>query len=255
MGPAAIHPGRQILSIHAIAGHLSAARHVFVLTGAGVSAESGVPTFRDAQSGLWERYDPLQLATPEAFAADPAFVWQWYRYRRELVSRVAPNPAHQALASLEGLVPRLTLVTQNVDGLHARAGSRAVLEFHGNLFENRCFTENVVVEVDDRGDLPLCPNCGAPVRPGVVWFGENIPGPVIDTAFAAASDCDVMLSVGTSAKVYPAAGLIETARDAGAVVAEINPDPTGLAASLNYAIAAPAGETLPQLLASLERGD
>jgi NAD-dependent deacetylase len=240
------------LSIEAVGKHLGSARHVLVLTGAGVSAESGVPTFRDARSGLWARYDPLQLATPEAFAADPEKVWAWYRHRRRLVREVEPNPAHFAIAAIEARVPRLTLVTQNVDGLHARAGSGNVLEFHGNLFRNRCFAENVEVAVDDRHELPLCPNCGGPVRPGVVWFGERIPERVLDTSFAAANDCDLMLAIGTSSEVYPAAGLIETARDSGATVAEINPDPTGLSSSLDYAIAAPAGEALPQLLGCLD---
>jgi NAD-dependent deacetylase len=240
------------LSIEAVGRHLASARHVLVLTGAGVSAESGVPTFRDARSGLWARYDPQQLATPDAFAADPRKVWAWYRHRRGLVREVEPNSAHFAIAAMQERVPRLTLVTQNVDGLHARAGSRDVLEFHGNLFQNRCFSENVEVAVDDRHELPLCPNCGAPARPGVVWFGEQIPERVLDTSFAAANDCDLMLAIGTSSEVYPAAGLIETARDAGATVAEINPDPTGLSSSLDYAIAVPAGEALPRLLACLE---
>ncbi len=205
---------------------LKAARHVCVLTGAGISAESGVPTFRDAQTGLWAKYDPLQLATPQAFEADPELVWDWYQFRRGLVRAVEPNAAHRALVELAELVPHFTLITQNVDGLHARAGSRNVIEFHGNLFVNRCFHEGTVVEDRESKELPHC-KCGAPLRPGVVWFGESIPEGALDESFAAAADCDVFLSIGTSSQIYPAAGLIDIALESGAVVAEINPDPTG----------------------------
>ena len=206
---------------------LITARHVCVLTGAGISAESGVPTFRDAQTGLWAKYDPMQLATPEAFEANPELVWDWYHYRRELVLAVEPNAAHRSLAELAELVPRLTLVTQNVDGLHARAGSRDVIEFHGNLFVTRCFADGTVVEGVDSEALPYCPSCDSPLRPGVVWFGESIPEAALNESFAAAADCDVFLSIGTSSQIYPAAGLIDIALESGAFVAEINPDPTG----------------------------
>ncbi len=156
------HPGRiPDAAIEAVRD----ARHVCVLTGAGISAESGVPTFREAQSGLWEKYDPLDLATPEAFLRDPALIWRWYRWRRDLVAKAQPNPGHIALAELAGIVPRLTLVTQNVDGLHQRAGSREVIEFHGNLFEDRCFAEDCVVECVDDADVPVCPGCSSHVRP------------------------------------------------------------------------------------------
>lgn len=233
-------------AVERLAALLGPARHVCVLTGAGVSAESGVPTFREAQSGLWERYDPLQLATPEAFAANPELVWDWYRYRRELVDRVEPNAGHYALAELSGLVPELTLVTQNVDGLHARAGSEDVIEFHGNLFVNRCFRENVVIEGIVHDDYPSCPNCGSPLRPGVVWFGEAIPETALDRAFGAARDCDVLLAVGTSAGVYPAAGLIDVARETGSAVAEINPVPA--AVDVDVTVPGPSGEVLPALV-------
>jgi NAD-dependent deacetylase len=224
------------------------ARHVCVLTGAGISAESGVPTFRDAQSGLWEKYDPLDLATPEAFLKDPALIWRWYRWRRELVAKARPNPGHIALAKLAGIVPRLTLVTQNVDGLHQRAGSDDVIEFHGNLFENRCFAEACVVDCDADTAVPVCPGCGSNVRPGVVWFGEAIPKQALSRSFAAAGDCDLFMSVGTSSLVYPAAGLAEIAKDSGAVLVEINPNRTEMAPGFDYAIAANAGTILPQLL-------
>ncbi len=229
---------------------LREAQHVCVLTGAGISAESGVPTFREAQSGLWEQYDPLDLATPEAFLRDPDLVWRWYRWRRELVAKAEPNPGHRALVSLAKLVPRFTLVTQNVDGLHQRAGSSDVIEFHGNLFADRCFVESCIIdeEQDSAGGVPVCPGCGGHLRPGVVWFGEAIPERALNDSFAAAADCDVFLSIGTSSLVYPAAGLAEIARNSGATVAEVNPDPTEHAAGFDHAFAAKAGTVLPEIL-------
>ena len=227
------------------------ARHICVLTGAGVSAESGVPTFRDAQQGLWAKYDPLQLATPEAFADKPALVWRWYAWRRELVAKVEPNPGHVALAQLADSVPRLTLVTQNVDGLHQRAGSKDVIEFHGNIFDDRCFDEGGLVENVGDGEPPRCPGCGGFVRPGVVWFGESIPEEALNASFAAATDCDVFLSVGTSSLVYPAAGLVEIAREAGAIAVEINPNPTQQSSNFDHALVGKSGEILPKLLESL----
>jgi NAD-dependent deacetylase len=230
---------------------LRQARHVCVLTGAGISAESGVPTFREAQSGLWERYDPMQLATPEAFLEDPALVWRWYRWRRELVAQAEPNPGHRALVRLAERVPRLTLVTQNVDGLHQRAGSEGVIEFHGNLFVNRCFVEGCEVACAEDDEQPSCPGCGAPARPGVVWFGEAIPEQALNASFAAAADCDVFLSVGTSSLVYPAAGLARLAAESGATVIEINPNPTEMSSRFHYAIAENAGSALPELVDSV----
>lgn len=234
---------------------LRAARQVTVLTGAGVSAESGVPTFRDAQQGLWARYDPQQLATPEAFEADPTLVWQWYRWRRELIARAEPNPGHRALADLESLCP-LTLVTQNVDGLHRDAGSAGVVEFHGNIHRDRCSREDVIVEPspDDDREPPGCPRCDAPVRPDVVWFGEAIPGDALRTALEATERADVFLAVGTSATVHPAAGLIDRALDAGAVVAEINPEASAAGSRVHHALAAGAGTALPALVRALRQG-
>ena len=229
------------------------ARHVCVLTGAGVSAESGVPTFRDAQDGLWARYSPQELATPEAFLADPALIWRWYRWRRGLVAAAAPNAGHFALAKLAELVPRFTLITQNVDNLHQRAGSAAVIEFHGNLFEDRCFMEGTKTVGDETLDVPRCPDCGGNLRPGVVWFGEPIPDRALNESFAAAADCDVFLSVGTSSEVYPAAGLADLARENRALVAEINPQPTRQAARFDLVIAANSGTALPKLVELLAR--
>lgn len=246
---------------------LREAQHVCVLTGAGISAESGVPTFRDAQSGLWEQYDPLDLATPEAFLRDPELIWRWYRWRRELVAKAQPNPGHLALPRLAELVPRLTLITQNVDGLHQRAGSTDVIEFHGNLFKNRCSVNDCIIDGEQEADrcfvedciidpgteeaddaVPVCPGCGGHLRPGVVWFGESIPEHALSNSFAAAADCDVFLSIGTSSLVYPAAGLAEIAKNSGATVAEVNPDPTEHAAGFDHAIAAKAGTVLPEIL-------
>ena len=239
MAPSSDIPG-------ALVGALRDARHVCVLTGAGVSAESGVPTFRDAQDGLWAKYRPEDLATPEAFLADPVLIWQWYRWRRELVAGAQPNAGHQALARLADLVPRLTLVTQNVDNLHQRAGSRDVIEFHGNIFVDRCFNDGSLQDTNDDSDVPVCPQCGGNLRPGVVWFGEAIPEAALNESFAAAADCDVFLSIGTSSVVYPDSGLADIAGQIGAVVVEINPEPAMISA--NFVLAGKSGTLLPELV-------
>ena len=210
-----------------------------------------MPTFREAQTGLWEKYDPLELATPEAFARDPELVWRWYRWRRELVAGAEPNAGHRALAEMQSLVPRLTLVTQNVDGMHQRAGSRDVIEFHGNLFTNRCFSDGRLVEADADDAMPRCPDCGDYLRPGVVWFGEPIPEDALHASFAAAADCDVFMSVGTSSLVYPAAGLADTAQESGAVTIEVNPSPTGQSDAYTASVRGNAGVVLPKLVESL----
>lgn len=236
---------------------LHGARNVVVLSGAGMSAESGVPTFREAQTGLWARFDPQALATPEAFARDPALVWRWYEWRRDLVADAEPHAGHRALAELEARVERCTVITQNVDGLHRRAGSREVIEFHGNLFENRCFVEGHVLETLDtsRGEPPpRCPDCGAWARPGVVWFGEAIPAAALEAADAALSDVDLFLSVGTSSSVYPAAGLIEQAARRGATLVEINTEDSALAGLMDFRFTAPAGAALPALVDALGNG-
>lgn len=232
---------------------LDEARHVMVLTGAGMSAESGIPTFRDAQSGIWAKYRPEELATPGAFEANPARVWQWYEERRKKVAKASPHAGHAALVELESLVPSLCVVTQNVDGLHQRAGSAPVVEFHGNLFIDRCRDRGCdqAAAATPADELPRCGTCGGLLRPGVVWFGEAIPPQPLQAAFEAASGCDVFLSIGTSSLVYPAAGLIDRAREAGAVTVEINPNPTDHASSNDFALAARAGEALPELVAAL----
>lgn len=229
---------------------LRAARRIGVLTGAGISAESGIPTFRDAQTGLWARFRPEELATAEAFRLDPQLVWDWYAWRRGLVAGAVPNAGHLALARLEGLVPALRLVTQNVDGLHQRAGSVDVVELHGNIHRSKCFAEDVVVEaVPETGERPpRCPRCGAHLRPDVVWFGEALPSQALERAEAAARTSDVFLTIGTSGAVFPAAQLPVTARQAGATVVEVNRDPTPLTRVASFSLLGPAGTILPALV-------
>ncbi len=224
------------------------ARSVVALTGSGISAESGIPTFREAQTGLWARYDPQQLATPEAFMRDPKLVWEWYGWRRKLVGEAEPNPGHRALAELEDRLPDFTLVTQNVDGLHGRSGSRDVIELHGNILRTVCSVERVEVEPVTSGSPPVCPNCGAPLRPDVVWFGEMLPEGAMEAASEAVGSCEVFLSIGTSSLVYPAASLPYEAISAGATVVEINPDDTPLTPRADYALRGRAGEVLPRLV-------
>jgi NAD-dependent deacetylase len=225
------------------------AGRITVLTGSGISAESGVPTFREARTGLWARYDPQQLATPEAFERDPRLVSEWYEWRRRLVSEAEPNPGHRALAELEGRVPDFTLITQNVDGLHRRAGSENVIELHGNILRSRCSWEGETVEPEEGGAVPpMCPNCGAPLRPDVVWFGEMLPAGAFEAASEAARECEVFLSVGTSSLVYPAAALPYEALESGATLVEVNPSETPLTGHADHVLDGPAGEVLPELV-------
>ena len=234
------------------------ARSIAVLTGSGVSAESGVPTFREAQTGLWERYDPHELATPEAYERDPKLVWEWYSWRRQLVEKAVPNPGHKALAELErNLVGGFVLITQNVDGLHWRAGSEQLLELHGNITRSRCSIEEIIVEPssDDHGIPPACPGCGASLRPDVVWFGEALPAGTLEEAFMAARGCDLFISVGTSGLVHPAASLPFEALRSGAVLVEVNPNDTPLTRYADYALRGLAGEALPKLVEAAFRED
>lgn len=226
------------------------ARRIAVLTGAGISAESGIPTFRDAQTGLWAKYRPEELATPEAFERNPKLVWEWYEWRRALVRGARPNPGHVALARMQDCVAEFTLATQNVDGLHARAGSRCVLELHGNILRSKCFAEGTLFESWPPSDSvpPRCPDCGAWLRPDVVWFGEMLPPGALEPAAGAADRCDVFFSIGTSALVQPAAQLPIAALDAGATVIEINRDPTPLTSLASFSLRGAAGDILPRLL-------
>lgn len=227
---------------------MGSARSLVVLTGAGVSAESGVPTFR-GEEGLWRNYNPQELATPEAFEADPFLVWEWYDWRRSLISKIQPNPAHYALAELEKRYLDFNLITQNVDGLHALAGSKKVIELHGSIWTVRCVecgnsSENRDVPIKI---LPRC-SCGGLLRPGVVWFGEPLPEGALFRAFEASSNAEVMLVIGTSGVVQPAASLALRAKDAGAFVAELNPSATPLSPVVDIRLAGKAGELVPSLL-------
>jgi NAD-dependent deacetylase len=245
MGPIAVAPD--------LAHALRSATRVVALTGAGISAESGVPTFRDAQTGLWAKYDPRELATPSAFARHPKLVWDWYAARRAALAAVVPNAGHVALARMDALVPDFLLATQNVDGLHARAGSRRLVELHGNIARVKCSREHrVVASWDEPGDdlPPRCPHCGAWLRPDVVWFEEMLPEDALMQAERAARRAEVMLVVGTSAEVWPAAGLAHTAKAAGARLVEVNPEATAVSGLADDVLRAPSGVALPALVAA-----
>lgn len=260
--------------IRAAAEHLARASRIVVLTGAGVSAASGVPTFRGA-GGLWQRHRAEDLATPEAFARDPGLVWAWYEWRRQRIAACAPNAAHDVLASWGRRWPHLTLVTQNVDGLHERAGSQGVLRLHGSIWHVHCsrpcprgraarpfplrpdlggrVDRDVRVSPAEDGEprrapaLPLCESCGALERPSVVWFGERLDAAIFDRAAAAVAAADVCVVAGTSAVVFPAAGLIGHAARHGAAVVEINPDASALADHAAIVLRAPAELALPRI--------
>jgi NAD-dependent deacetylase len=260
---------------------LRSARRVVALTGAGISAESGVPTFRGASAvggafpqpresdslaserlngsltrsrrhqvdALWRQFRPEDLATPEAFAGDPRLVWEWYAWRRELIAAVQPNAGHHALARLEQRVPEFLLATQNVDGLHALAGSRRVVELHGSIWRLRCL--GCGGEHEDRAaitDLPPRCACGALLRPGVVWFGEALPADALEMAFSAARQADVVVVIGTSSLVYPAAAVPQAAVSAGAFVVEVNPERTPLSEAAAVSLRGRAAELLPRLV-------
>jgi NAD-dependent deacetylase len=224
---------------------------VAALTGAGISAESGLATFR-GPDGMWEGRNPMELATPQAFDEDPLTVWRFYEWRRAQAAKASPNPAHKALAALEKARKDFHLITQNVDGLHEASGSRKILRLHGSLWRLRCTDEGR--EFDDRrhdlGKLPPRCDCGALLRPAVVWFGEPLPMTVLEEAEAAARRAKLMLVVGTSSLVYPAAALPQVARSAGAYIVEINPEPTPLSPHADERLAGPAGEILPLLVAN-----
>jgi NAD-dependent deacetylase len=239
-----------------IAARIARSRHTLVLTGAGMSAESGVPTFRDAQTGLWARYRPEELATPEAFRRDPALIWRWYAWRRQLVAAAQPNAGHRALAALAQRVS-LALVTQNVDGMHQRAGSTGVICLHGDLFRNLCSVTKLPIDqawmdTHDGEEPPPSPHhADGLARPGVVWFGENLPHDAYEAALESARRCDVVLSIGTSGLVHPAAGLPGEALRHGAWFAEINPERTVLSESADLVVADTAAHALPAILAAL----
>jgi len=240
----------------ALVERLRRASSVCALTGAGVSKESGVPTFREAD-GLWNRFRPEELANVEAFIRNPTLVWEWYSWRRELMSRVQPNAGHYALAELSSLLKSFTLITQNVDNLHRQAGSKDVIELHGNIQRNKCQECKTVYLPDDsrtrfefrKGQLPHCPECNTGLlRPDVVWFGEMLPEDAITQSWEAAERCDLFLSIGTSAVVYPAAALPQVAQASGAFLVEINPQVTELSGKADLSFREPSGEILPTLV-------
>jgi NAD-dependent deacetylase len=231
-------------------GSLRKAERVAALTGAGVSQESGLRTFRDAQTGLWSQYKPADLASPEAFARDPKLVWDWYAWRREAIKGVRPNPGHFALVDLARHIPDFVLITQNVDGLHRMAGSTHVIELHGNLQRVKCSSCGRQAEdwEEADGSVPRCDTCGGLLRPDVVWFGEPLPRAELESAVEAARACHVFFSIGTSGVVQPAASLAYAAHNRGAVVVEINAEPTPLTAKVDFAMHGKSGEILPELV-------
>ena len=264
-----------------VLGRLRLADHVAVFTGAGMSAESGIPTFRDRFEGLWAKYDPMDVATPWAFKANPQLVWDWHVQLADTVRRAKPNPGHHAVASLQNVVKKISVITQNIDNLHQTAGSREVLELHGNLFRLQPFIDEEAAFADGRepiicpvcdgyaaaeygdpyaskedmenieveaGPVPRCPGCEARLRPAVVWFGEMLDPMILERAMTAVDQCDALICIGSSLEVEPAASLPYRALQRGAVVIEINPSPTALSDRADASLIGPAGEILPALL-------
>lgn len=233
-------------------GRQPSLKRVVVLTGAGISAESGVPTFR-GQDGLWRRYRAEELATPQSFRINPTLVWEWYDWRRGLIAQCQPNPAHRTLVEMEAWCQDFTLITQNVDGLHQQAGSQKVLELHGNIWRVRCTAEGLTRENREvpLSRIPPTCECGALLRPDVVWFGESLDPTVLGAAYAAVERCDLMLVVGTSAVVHPAASLPSLARQSGAHLVEVNVQETPLSPYADEVILGPAASELPSLWARL----
>lgn len=232
---------------------LRKAEHVAVLTGAGISQESGLRTFRDAQNGLWQQYRPEELASPQAFTRNPKLVWDWYAWRREAVKGARPNAAHYALVEMERHIPDFTLITQNVDGLHQMAGSQNVIELHGNIQRVRCSVcGQQALNWEENGiDVPRCQRCGGLLRPDVVWFGEPLPPQALEAAVEAARRCQVFFSIGTSGVVQPAASLPHTAKRKGALVIEINLEETPLTRHVDFAFHGKAGEIVPALVRAM----
>lgn len=229
---------------------LRKATRVVALTGAGVSQESGLRTFRDAQSGLWAQFRPEDLATPQAFARDPKLVWDWYAYRRRAAQTAHPNAGHFALAEMEKKISQFTLVTQNVDGLHHAAGSKNILELHGNILSVRCSQCGAFADDwnEDRDEVPHCKKCNGLLRPNVVWFEESLPRAQLDEAVQATRACQIFFSIGTSGAVQPAASLAHAAKAEGAVVVEVNAEATPLTYKADFSFSGKSGEILPELV-------
>jgi NAD-dependent deacetylase len=233
--------------------HLRTSHDVAILTGAGISQESGLRTFRDKLDGIWGEYRPEDLATPEAFERNPQLVWEFYSMRRLKGMEVKPNPGHFALAEMEKHYQSFTLITQNVDGLHQKAGNRNAVELHGNITRVKCKNGCCVLqEWDDTAEIiPKCPNCGAYLRPDVVWFGEMLPAKELESAFLAAQKCEVFLSIGTSAQVQPAASIPLIAKKSGALLVEINAERTQITPCVDYFLMGKSGEILPELISQI----
>ena len=237
------------LTILDVRNRVQEAQSVTVLTGAGISADSGVPTFRGAE-GLWKNFRPEELASPEAFARDPKLVWDWYNWRRELLSTKIPNPAHEALVQLEKQVPNFWIITQNVDGLHALAGTQHLSEIHGNIWKVRCTQCHTITK---NRDVPLpfppsCIDCGGLLRPHIVWFGESLAQKDLQQSYAALQGCDILLIIGTSGVVYPAASFAPVAKEQGALVVEMNLETTPNSSVVDVSFQGRAKELVPLLL-------
>ena len=246
--------------IHDAATLIANAQFITILTGAGVSKESGVPTFRDALEGLWAKYDPQELATPQAFKATPKLVWDWYEWRRDLAQKVAPNKGHFALADLQTMKNNVYIITQNVDDLHEQAGSKNVIHLHGNIASHKCVDNcqgnptmidiNTLESIPD--DVPpACPHCGAYVRPNVVWFGEALPNNELTRASQYSQVCDLMIVVGTSGMVSPASQLPSVAKQSGAKIIEVNPDDSMITPLADIKLKGASGVMLPQVIEAL----
>ena len=243
----------ELIFSHSMIERLRSAQRVVVITGAGMSAESGVPTFR-GPNGLWRRYRAEDLATPHAFQRDPRLVWEWYDWRRRLVSEKEPNTGHVAIAAMEGLFGDFLLITQNVDGLHRKAGSTKLIEIHGSLWRVRCMAEGRVfshTEVPLREVPPRC-DCGGLLRPDVVWFGESLSEKDLTDSYAVLKECDCLLVVGTSAVVQPVASFPTMARNGGAFIVEVNVEPTPISGWVDESILGKSGQILPRLTESLK---
>jgi NAD-dependent deacetylase len=239
--------------IEEAAARIAASSRLVVSTGAGISKESGIPTFRDAD-GLWNNYRPEQLASREGFLSDPGLVWKWYRERLLTAREHDPNPGHYALARLEEILPSMTLITQNVDNLHRRAGSSQVVELHGNIEKYRCLEHSHPSELDPKwGNVPPVCHCGSMIRPDVVWFGEQLPQVELETAFNESGRCDVFIIVGTSGLVQPAASLPQIAASAGAYVIEVNIEKSAVTHWADLIIEGRSGEILPLIAGETER--
>jgi NAD-dependent deacetylase len=237
------------MDLQQISNSITDTTKITVLTGAGISAPSGVPTFRGGADSLWENMRPEELATPQAFNADPEKVWRWYDWRRSLLEPCKPNRAHYALVELENIANNVTIITQNVDGLHQLAGSKNLMEFHGSIWVTRCL--DCKKETVNRSvSLPIIPRCecGGMLRPGVVWFGEGIDPQIMQASVEASSDCNLFLVIGTSGLVHPAAGMAQIAKEAGATVVEFNLEPSGVSNHIDLFVAGSADETVPQLI-------